>query len=40
VLGFAMALMIAMEERELKGPALHSPEAGAPSAPATPIPAE
>jgi len=40
VLCFAMAFLIAMEERELKGPALHSPEAGAPSGPATPIPAE
>jgi EmrB/QacA subfamily drug resistance transporter len=40
VLCCGMVLMIAMEERELKGPALHSPEAGAPSAPATPIPAE
>ncbi|MGH6969412.1 MAG: hypothetical protein ACREEN_09960, partial [Stellaceae bacterium] len=40
VLCCGMALLIAMEERELKGPAHHSPEAGAPSAPATPIPAE
>ena len=38
--GFAMAFLIAMEERPLRGPARHSPEAGAPSAPATPIPAE
>jgi hypothetical protein len=29
-----------MEERPLRGPALHSPEAGAPSGPATQIPAE
>jgi hypothetical protein len=40
VLGFGMAFLIAMEEQALKGPALHSPEAGAPTAPATPIPAE
>jgi hypothetical protein len=40
VLGFGMTFLIAMEERVLKGPALHSPEAGAPTAPATPIPAE
>ena len=40
VLGFGMAFLIAMEELPLRGPALHSPEAGAPSAPATPIPAE
>ena len=38
--GFTMAFLIAMEERVLRGPALHSPEAGAPTAPATPIPAE
>jgi EmrB/QacA subfamily drug resistance transporter len=37
---FTMAFLIAMEERPLRGPARHSPEAGAPSAPATPIPAE
>jgi EmrB/QacA subfamily drug resistance transporter len=40
VLGLGMAFLIAMEERPLRGPALHSPEAGAPSGPATPIPAE
>ncbi len=40
VLSFGMAFLIAMEERPLRGPALHSPEAGAPSGPATPIPAE
>jgi EmrB/QacA subfamily drug resistance transporter len=40
VVGCGMALLIALEERPLRGPALHSPEAGAPSAPATPIPAE
>jgi EmrB/QacA subfamily drug resistance transporter len=40
VLAFSMAFVIAMEERPLKGPATHSPAAGAPTAPATPIPAE
>jgi EmrB/QacA subfamily drug resistance transporter len=40
VLGFGMAFLIAMEERVLKGPATTSPAAGAPTAPATPIPAE
>jgi EmrB/QacA subfamily drug resistance transporter len=40
VLCYGMTLLIALEERPLRGPALHSPEAGAPSAPATPIPAE
>jgi len=40
VLAFAMAFVIAMEERPLRGPAKHSPEAGAPTAPATPIPSE
>ena len=40
VAALGMAFLIAMEERELRGPARHSPEAGAPSAPATPIPAE
>ena len=40
VSGFGLAFLIAMEERALRGPMLHSPEAGAPSAPATPIPAE
>jgi hypothetical protein len=38
VLAFGMAFVIAMEERVLKGPA--SPAAEAPTAPATPIPAE
>jgi hypothetical protein len=38
--GFGMAFLIAMEERVLKGPATTSPAAGAPTAPATPIPAE
>jgi len=38
VLTFGMAFLIAMEERPLRGPAAHSPAAGAPSAPATPIP--
>jgi len=40
VLGFGMTFLIAMEELPLRGPARHSPEAGAPTAPATPIPAE
>jgi EmrB/QacA subfamily drug resistance transporter len=40
VLGFGMAFLIAMEERALRGPATHSPAAGAPSGPGTPIPAE
>ncbi len=40
VLTFGMSFLISMEERALRGPALHSPEAGAPSGPATPIPAE
>jgi hypothetical protein len=40
VLGFGMAFLIAMEERVLRGPSTHSPAAGAPTAPATPIPAE
>jgi EmrB/QacA subfamily drug resistance transporter len=40
VLTFGMAFLIALEERPLRGPALHSPEAGAPSGPATQIPAE
>jgi hypothetical protein len=40
VVAFGMAFLIAMEERALKGPATHSPAAGAPTAPATPIPAE
>ena len=38
VLAFGAAFLIAMEERVLKGPVKHSPDAGAPSAPATPIP--
>jgi EmrB/QacA subfamily drug resistance transporter len=37
VLAFGMAFLIAMEERPLRGP---SPSAEAPTAPATPIPAE
>ncbi len=40
VLSFGMAFLIAMEERPLRGPVLHSPKATAPSGPATPIPAE
>ncbi len=40
VLGFGMAFLIAMEERPLKGPSLPSQAATAPTAPATPIPAE
>ncbi len=40
VLSFGMAFLIAMEERPLRGPSTHSPAAGAPSGPATPIPAE
>jgi EmrB/QacA subfamily drug resistance transporter len=40
VLAFGMAFLIAMEERTLKGPATQSPAASAPTAPATPIPAE
>jgi EmrB/QacA subfamily drug resistance transporter len=40
VLAFGMAFLIAMEERPLKGPATQSPAAAAPTAPATPIPAE
>jgi MFS family permease len=38
VLAFGMAFMISMEERPLRGPA--TPSAEAPTAPATPIPAE
>ena len=38
VLSFGMAFLIAMEERALKGPV--TPAANAPTAPATPIPAE
>jgi EmrB/QacA subfamily drug resistance transporter len=40
VLAFAMAFIIAMEERPLKGPAQTAPAATAPQAPATPIAAE
>jgi EmrB/QacA subfamily drug resistance transporter len=40
VLAFGMSFVIAMEERVLKGPAKSTAEAGAPSAPATPIPSE
>src|SRR6476661_10139599 len=40
VLAFGMSFVIAMEERVLKGPAKSAAEAGAPSAPATPIPSE
>jgi Major Facilitator Superfamily len=39
-LAFGMLFLIALEERPLRGPAIHSPAAGAPSAPATPIPSE
>ncbi len=38
VLGFGMTFLLAMEERVLRGPSTHSPQAGAPTAPATPIP--
>ncbi len=38
VLGFGMTFLLAMEERALRGPSTHSPQAGAPTAPATPIP--
>ena len=38
VLCFGMAFLLALEERVLRGPATHSPQAGAPTAPATPIP--
>jgi EmrB/QacA subfamily drug resistance transporter len=40
VLSFGMAFLIAMEERPLKGPSVSSQAASAPTAPATPIPAE
>src|SRR5215468_1681131 len=40
VLSFGMAFLIAMEEKPLKGPSLPSQAATAPTAPATPIPAE
>ena len=40
VLSFGMAFLISMEERPLKGPTAPSQAATAPTAPATPIPAE
>ena len=40
VLSFGMAFLISMEERPLKGPSAPSQSATAPTAPATPIPAE
>src|SRR5690242_2661933 len=40
VMSFGMAFLIAMEERPLRGPSTHSEAAKAPTAPATPIPAE
>jgi len=40
VLAFGMAFLIAMEERPLRGPSTTSQAATAPTAPATPIPAE
>jgi hypothetical protein len=40
VLSFGMAFLISMEERPLKGPSVPSQAATAPTAPATPIPAE
>jgi len=40
VLSFGMAFLIAMEERPLKGPSVSPQAASAPTAPATPIPAE
>ena len=40
VLSFGMAFLIAMEERPLKGPPAPSQAVSAPTAPATPIPAE
>jgi EmrB/QacA subfamily drug resistance transporter len=40
VLSFGMAFLIAMEERPLRGPSAASQAATAPTAPATPIPAE
>ena len=40
VLAFGMAFLIALEERPLKGPTTPSAGATAPTAPATPIPAE
>jgi MFS family permease len=40
VLSFGMAFLIAMEERPLKGPSAPSQAVSAPTAPATPIPAE
>ena len=38
VLAFGITFIVAMEERPLKGPSKQSPEAGAPTAPSTPIP--
>jgi MFS family permease len=38
VLCFGMTFLLALEERVLRGPSTHSPQAGAPTAPATPIP--
>ncbi len=35
---FSMSFLLALEERVLRGPSTHSPQAGAPTAPATPIP--
>jgi hypothetical protein len=40
VLSFGMAFLISMEERPLRGPSPPSQAATAPTAPATPIPAE
>jgi EmrB/QacA subfamily drug resistance transporter len=40
VLSFGMAFLIAMEQKPLKGPSTSSQAATAPTAPATPIPAE
>jgi EmrB/QacA subfamily drug resistance transporter len=40
VLSFGMAFLIAMEQRPLRGPSVPSQAASAPTAPATPIPAE
>jgi EmrB/QacA subfamily drug resistance transporter len=40
VLSFGMSFLIAMEERPLKGPSAPSQAVSAPTAPATPIPAE
>jgi EmrB/QacA subfamily drug resistance transporter len=38
VVGFGISFLLAMEERELRGPVTHSPAAGAPSGPGSPIP--